>query len=185
MLNRCELDAAVEMYVKCQKSTRKIATELAMPISRVRRMLLSAGITLRSVKESNVLQADERSARMKGQKFGKRSNDARARIRAGIVHYWQGRARGSRINSNGYVEYTIGPNKGRSVHVVTMETAIGRHLYKHEVVHHIDENRTNNGIENLALMTRAEHARYHRRFVGTPARRVNGQFMGKGEQDVK
>lgn len=68
---------------------------------------------------------------------------------------------GTSIKPNGYVEYTRGPNKGRGVHVVAMEQYIGRRLFSNECVHHKDEDKANNDIENLQLMTRAEHARHH------------------------
>lgn len=73
-------------------------------------------------------------------------------------------ARGWRINSNGYVEFTRkdDPNCGRHEHTVVMERHIGRRLNKGECVHHIDGDRTNNSIDNLALMTVAAHARLHR-----------------------
>jgi HNH endonuclease len=64
---------------------------------------------------------------------------------------------------NGYIEITRGENKGRSVHVTTMENRIGRRINHDEVVHHIDGDRANNSIDNLALMTRAAHMRLHRR----------------------
>jgi hypothetical protein len=71
-------------------------------------------------------------------------------------------AKGVRVNTNGYMEYTRGPNCGRNVHTVIMEEMIGRKLKKSEVVHHIDEDRLNNDIDNLALMTRSAHTRLHR-----------------------
>ena len=64
---------------------------------------------------------------------------------------------------NGYVEYTRGEHKGRSVHVVAMEERIGRRLLPDECVHHIDGNPINNNINNLALVTRSGHQRLHRR----------------------
>lgn len=70
---------------------------------------------------------------------------------------------GTSLKPSGYVEYTRGQHKGRSVHVVLMEERIGRRLLSDEVVHHIDGDRANNVIENLALMTRAAHTRLHRR----------------------
>lgn len=71
-------------------------------------------------------------------------------------------ATGVSIKPNGYVEFTRGPHKGRSVHDVTMEERIGRRLMRDEVVHHIDGNRSNNDLHNLALMTRSAHTRLHR-----------------------
>ena len=72
-----------------------------------------------------------------------------------------GKGKGYSLKPNGYLEITMGENKGRSVHTVAMEKEIGRKLYRDEVVHHIDHNRSNNVISNLQLMTRKEHARLH------------------------
>lgn len=47
-------------------------------------------------------------------------------------------------------------------HVRVMELHIGRRIKRNEVVHHKDENRRNNVLTNLKLMTRSEHARLHR-----------------------
>lgn len=59
---------------------------------------------------------------------------------------------------------------GKSVpeHRYIMEQHIGRKLKHDEQVHHIDGNRLNNTIENLQIMTRAEHARLHMKRVGFP-----------------
>lgn len=46
------------------------------------------------------------------------------------------------------------------VHRAVMEAYLGRPLTRAEVVHHVD--RTDNRIENLRLMTYAEHNRLHR-----------------------
>ena len=62
---------------------------------------------------------------------------------------------------SGYIEFTMGENKGRSQHVILMEGAIGRRLYSNECVHHVNGVRDDNRIENLELMTRSEHARHH------------------------
>lgn len=74
-----------------------------------------------------------------------------------------GNAIGVSLKPSGYVEFTRGPHKGRSVHVVQMEKRLGRGLLPDECVHHIDGDKTNNHENNLALVTRAGHSRLHRR----------------------
>lgn len=49
------------------------------------------------------------------------------------------------------------------LHRVLMENHLGRLLEDGEVVHHKDEDKNNNAIENLALMTNAEHSCLHSR----------------------
>lgn len=55
-------------------------------------------------------------------------------------------------DSKGYVEE----------HRLVMESLIGRYLLPEELVHHKDENPSNNDPDNLEIMTRADHARHHR-----------------------
>ena len=47
-------------------------------------------------------------------------------------------------------------------HIKVMEDHIGRKLEKFEVVHHINHVKTDNRLENLELMTRSVHSKYHR-----------------------
>lgn len=46
-------------------------------------------------------------------------------------------------------------------HIYVMSNYIGRKLKPNECVHHIDRNKENNSIENLQLLTFAEHAILH------------------------
>lgn len=47
-------------------------------------------------------------------------------------------------------------------HRLVVEKHIGRYLTNKEVIHHIDENKTNNNIENLMLFpTQKTHASFH------------------------
>lgn len=49
----------------------------------------------------------------------------------------------------------------KRVHVIVAEGIIGRMLKSGEVVHHKDFNKLNNHPDNLAVMTKSEHARLH------------------------
>lgn len=97
---------------------------------------------------------------------GKRRNftpEHCAAISAGKIAWADENAVGVSEKPNGYIEYTRGEHKGRSVHVVAMEERIGRRLLPDECVHHIDGNPLNNDSNNLALVTRSGHMRLHRR----------------------
>lgn len=72
-----------------------------------------------------------------------------------------GKGKGLSEKPNGYIEITMGENKGRGEHVVIVEEDIGRKLFANECVHHVNGDRADNRIDNLELMTRSEHARLH------------------------
>ena len=147
----------IDLY--CQgRSIPDVAAETGKSPSTVRHHLKAAGV-LRSRAEGIRLARHKLGSGMRGK--ARSFTDAhrlaisRARLDAD--------AKGVSTKSSGYVEYTRGENKGRSEHVITMERRIGRRILPDEVVHHVDGNRSNNHINNLALMTRAAHARLHRR----------------------
>ena len=45
---------------------------------------------------------------------------------------------------------------------LTINSILGRKLRSDEIVHHKDGNKLNNSIDNLELLTRAEHINLHR-----------------------
>lgn len=57
-----------------------------------------------------------------------------------------------RIREFGRVRYV-------KMHRLVMERALGRALLPHEDVHHLDGDKQNNSLENLQLLTHAEHSR--------------------------
>lgn len=78
---------------------------------------------------------------------------------------WNG---GKRKNDQGYVlvfspDHADADNKGLvREHRLVMENHIGRRLLREEVVHHENENTSDNRIENLILFKdQADHKKYH------------------------
>lgn len=71
------------------------------------------------------------------------------------------------VKKGDYV-YAVVPDHPRATdkgyvleHRVVMENFLGRLLTEDEIVHHKDENKKNNSIENLEVMDKREHNRLH------------------------
>ena len=79
-------------------------------------------------------------------------------------------------HSKGYLEQPITAKKGRAKRMLqhrrVVEEFEGRKLTENEVVHHVDGDKTNNGIENLEVMTRSDHARLHALMNGLGRRKI-------------
>lgn len=90
--------------------------------------------------------------------------------RGPLCRHWKG---GRKTRPDGYVRVIAPEGHPRPCekkangsyileHRLVMERHIGRHLLASEVVHHLDENPSNNAIDNLVLLgSQSEHARLH------------------------
>ena len=119
------------------------------------------------IKKAGLLRSRADAVRLAGTK-GKLGSGNRGK-KINMTKEWRdnisksktGVGKGESKKPNGYIEITMGENKGRMQHVVLMEKKIGRRLYSNECVHHKDHDKSNNEMSNLQLMTRAEHSRLH------------------------
>lgn len=72
------------------------------------------------------------------------------------------------VASKGDYNYARVPDHPRATstgyvleHRVVVENALGRLLSDNEIVHHLDENKKNNRLDNLEVMSRSAHTRHH------------------------
>lgn len=162
----------VQLYTVEKKSIPDVGKAVGLSYSATRRALLEAGVSLRS-RADGVRAAVSKLGKHLAGKPREFTPEWRENIRAAKIAHGEIHAAGVSHKEGGYSEITRGPNKGRGVHVVTMERHIGRPLADDEVVHHIDMNKQNNNLDNLMLMTRSGHTKLHR------SERRKGEDNGK------
>lgn len=151
----------LEMY-KSGMSIPEVCSTTGIPLSTLRFRLKKEGV-LRS-RGDGVRSAASRGRLSKNKGIPKPefSQEWRRKISEGRLRWAEENAKGISYKTDGYAEYTRGESKGRSEHVVVMEKRLGRKLLPDECVHHIDRDRHNNDINNLALVTKSGHGRLHR-----------------------
>lgn len=77
--------------------------------------------------------------------------------------YRASRPRKATIGKSGYRYVWFSDGTGEPEHRYLIEQIIGRKLDKDEIVHHKDEDRSNNSLDNLEVMSRREHSKLHRK----------------------
>lgn len=147
-----------ELYLQGY-SIPDINKKTGIPLSTLRNRFKKKGI-LRSRVDSLKLASKQGKLSKKGRTH-KVSEETKKRLSQIKYDFWKDKKKGYRLCSNGYFEYTTGENKGRLVHVVLMESIIGRRLFSNECVHHINGIKTDNREENLVLLTKKEHSSLH------------------------
>lgn len=165
-----------DLYLHQKLSTTDIAKAIGVSASRARTLLIINDIPLRSRGDGVRAASHKLGSGLRG-KTRVFSEEWKRNISIGKLRQGEESARGVSEKPNGYLEITRGPHKGRSLHVVIAEKHIGRRIRSNEVVHHVDEDKQNNSVSNLQVMTRSEHARIHAlENLKNRLRKQNGQF---------
>lgn len=68
-----------------------------------------------------------------------------------------------RIQKRGYIYIWTSDKSYIAEHRLIMENQLGRTLFKNELVHHINHNKSDNRVENLRLETRQSHLKHNHR----------------------
>lgn len=77
--------------------------------------------------------------------------------------------------TDGYIQITSGPNKGKLLHRLIYEEHYGS-IPKGFCIHHLDNDKTNCNPENLMLLSKSNHHKLHFNMVNNPR-------WGKGRID--
>lgn len=145
----------IYLYTHRKMSISDVSKKIGVPKSTVR-YWLNKNDQCRSIKEGFDLARHKLGKQMLGKNrvFTKewRSNISKSKTGKGL---------GLSTKPSGYIEITMGPNKGRSQHRAMMEQELGRKLLKSEIVHHANGIKSDNRIKNFILTNPSDHSRYH------------------------
>ncbi|MBO1703590.1 HNH endonuclease [Eubacterium callanderi] len=159
------------LYLEKGLSMKEIADQLSISIGTVFNRCKQYGIETREHSEVFTFKGKKHTAKVcriisKTHKGKVLSDDTRKKIsdahfRGGIGH--------KKKRSDGYIavympEHPKSTKEGYIMeHDLIMECSIGRWLAENEVVHHKNEQRDDNRLQNLELMTASDHMSYHSR----------------------
>lgn len=159
--------ATVKSMVQLNNSNKEIAAKLNRSKSSVGNLLSRLGLT--RVKGSN--QYSFNKLQVNGMQGKKHSTETKLKIAASREKYvmdrhpsWKG---GKRKNHNGYIcirmsDHPRAVNGYVFEHDLIMESILKRYLKSDEIVHHINEIKTDNKPRNLMLFsTTSDHSAYH------------------------
>lgn len=85
-------------------------------------------------------------------------------------------------DKNGYIRMYAAKHphaNGRKMiqeHIMVMELHLNRPLTATECVHHINKDKLDNRLENLQLMTKAQHSKLHAQETVKTRQRIGGRF---------
>ena len=160
-------------YETNKKPIRQIATENKVSVGTVHNYLKKYGIPRRAkiTEETKAKISESKKGRPSPLKGRSRSEETRAKIslskkgKTSIVSEYGGH---EKKHASGYT-YVFAPDHPRA----TKDGYVFKHILAYEkyhdcivnrdifCVHHIDGNKENNEKDNLLLMTKSEHMRYH------------------------